>query len=166
MSSNCCSTANGPAKSISTGNSALCPVCGAKGKPVSVLTVKSLVRDHAKVQATASFLFCRAPNCEVVYFAGQTVFRKPDLKVRVGIKETAAPIPVCYCFEYNQQDIRDDMETAGGASIVEKIKAEIQGGFCACEVKNPSGSCCLGDVTRAVQEARRAGDVHALTTHL
>ncbi len=105
--------------------------------------------------ASASYSFCRTPDCDVVYFAGQAVFNRPDLKVRVGIKETADPIPLCYCFGYTREDIRRDIETSKSAAIPEKIKAEIQGGFCACEVKNPSGTCCLGDITRAIQKSKK-----------
>jgi hypothetical protein len=90
-----------------------------------------------------------------VYFSDQAVFRKPDLKVRVGVKETADPIPLCYCFDYSREDVRQDIETAGMTRVLDDIKAEVQGGFCACEVKNPSGACCLGDITRAIQEAKK-----------
>jgi hypothetical protein len=83
------------------------------------------------------------------------VFTKPDLKVRVGIKETDDPIPLCYCFDHSREDIRRDIEATGKTSVLEEIKAEVQGGFCACEVKNPSGACCLGDITRAIQEAKQ-----------
>jgi hypothetical protein len=115
---------------------------------VAVLTVKSLVRDHMRIPASVSYSFCRTVDCEVVYFSDQAVFTKPDVKVRVGIKETADPIPLCYCFDYSREDIRK-------TSVLEEIKAEVQGGFCACEVKNPSGTCCLGDITRAIQEAKK-----------
>jgi hypothetical protein len=122
---------------------------------VAVLTVKSLVRHHTRVPALVSYSFCRTPGCEVVYFSDQAVFNKPDLKVRVGIKETADPIPLCYCFDYSREDVRRDIESTGSTTVLEEIKAEVQGGFCACEVKNPSGACCLGDITRASQEARK-----------
>jgi hypothetical protein len=94
-------------------------------------------------------------DCAVVYFSDQAVFTKSDLKVRVGIKETADPIPLCYCFDYSRDDIRRDVEAPGKTSVLEEIKAEVQGGFCACEVKNPSGACCLGDITRAIQAAKK-----------
>jgi hypothetical protein len=29
---------------------------------------------------------------------------------------------------------------------------EVKAGNCACEMKNPSGKCCLGDVTRTVRD--------------
>jgi hypothetical protein len=119
------------------------------------LTVKSLVRDHTRVPAGIFYSFCRTVGCDVVYFSDQVVFTKLDLRVRVGTKETADPIPLCYCFDYSREDIRRDIDATGQTSILEEIKAEVQGGFCACEVKNPSGTCCLGDITRAIQEAKK-----------
>ena len=83
-----------------------------------------------------------------------TRFRKPDIKVRVGIKETEDPVPLCYCFDYTRDDVFRDFEAIGSTSLRDRIKAEVQAGFCACEVKNPSGSCCLSDITRAIQQAR------------
>jgi len=153
MSESCCSTLKDGACAFPTGKPGACPSCGKKGKPVAVLTVKSLVRDHTRVPSSVSYSFCRTTECDVVYFSDQAVFRKPDLKVRVGIKETADPVPLCYCFDYSREDVRRHIESTGRTTILEEIKAEVQSGFCACEVKNPSGACCLGDVTRAIQEA-------------
>jgi len=119
---------------------------------VRVLTVKSLVHDHTQVSPTASYLFCPSPECDVVYFSTDRVFRKPEVKVRVGLKEKARPLPLCYCFDYTREDLQRDLKEYGRTDIPEKIKAEISAGYCSCEVKNPSGKCCLGDVTRAVQE--------------
>jgi|SRR6266852_334282 len=155
MSESCCSTSKDGACALPTGKPGACPSCGKKGKPVAVLTVKSLVRDHTRVPSSVSYSFCRTTECDVVYFSDQAVFRKPDLKVRVGIKETADPVPLCYCFDYSREDMRRHIESTGRTTILEEIKAEVQSGFCACEVKNPSGACCLGDVTRAIQEAKK-----------
>lgn len=131
----------------------LCPQCGQKGKSVATLTVKSLVKDHAGI-TPGDYLFCRTPACEVVYFSERQLFRKPELKVRVGLKETGDPIPLCYCFDYLRSDIVADIEEKGSTNILERIKSEVAAGHCACEVKNPSGACCLGDVTRAIQETK------------
>ncbi len=163
--SECCSSDSGAACSLPQSSPAVCPLCSNKGKPVSTLTVKSLVRNHTKVATPSAYSFCRNPACEAVYFSDEAVFTRRDVKVRVGIKEREDPVPLCYCFGYTRQDIRRDIETHGRTEILARIKAEVQGGFCACEVKNPAGTCCLGDITRAVQEIRvepptkRAGDV-------
>ena len=150
----CCSGQGDACKLPQARQPGWCPRCGKKGRSVSTLTVKSLVRDHTRVSATGSYYFCRTPECEVVYFAPEGVFHKPDLKVRVGVKEQEDPITLCYCFHYTRADVRRDMEERGRSEIPERIKAEVQAGFCACEVKNPSGSCCLGEITRAIQEAK------------
>ena len=154
--SECCSTAKEGSCSIAPVKPGFCPSCGGKGKSVATVTVKSLVRYHTRVAGSGSYLFCRTTDCDVVYFSDTATFRKPDLKVRMGIKETEDPVPLCYCFEYSRADIRRDIEELGSTKIPDEIKAEIQGGFCACEYKNPAGSCCLGDITRAVQEAKAA----------
>jgi hypothetical protein len=61
----------------------------------------------------------------VVYFSLDVTFRKPDLKVRVGIKEREDPIPLCYCFGYTRADVRRDIEASGTTEIPDRIKAEI-----------------------------------------
>lgn len=157
--SNCCSS-NGTEQQHTS--SRICPACGVKGKAVGTLTVKQIVIDHTSV-GNGSYSFCHTPSCNVAYFAPGSIFGKADIKVRVGIKEDADPVPLCYCFDYSREDIWRDIEAKGETSVLEEIKNEVQGGFCACEVKNPSGTCCLGDITRAIQEAKKhaAGTLHA-----
>jgi len=52
-------------------------------------------------------------------------------------------VPVCYCFGYTPPKIREEGKIAS-----QTIAAEVKAGHCACEVKNPKGVCCLGDVAR------------------
>lgn len=150
--SDCCSTTPNGACSIAPGKTNICPACGAKGQAVQVLTVKSLVREHNRVSPAASYMFCRTPDCDVVYFSADAIFRKPDVKVRVGLKENEDPMPLCYCFDYTREDVRRDLAEQGRTEIPERIKAEIKAGFCACEVKNPSGNCCLGNIIKVVYD--------------
>jgi copper chaperone CopZ len=42
----------------------------------------------------------------------------------------------------------------GRTTIPDRIKEKIQQGFCRCETMNPQGSCCLGNVNKAVREVR------------
>ena len=135
-----------------------CPRCGSRSKKVDALTVKSLVRRLPFDVEKTQFYFCASPNCDVVYFgpspAAPTFYRQ-DLLVRIGVKEQQDPIPVCYCFGISRKDIRDEIEQTGKSTVASRIGAEVRAGNCACEVKNPSGKCCLGEVTRTVQEALR-----------
>ena len=136
-----------------------CPVNGARSKQVDVLTVKSLIRRIPLGMSNDQYYFCEARDCDVVYFPFDPqapTFRRQDLVVRVGAKETADPIPICYCFGFTRKDIEDEIAASGRSTVAERISAEVKQGNCACEVKNPSGKCCLGDVTRIVRDHMRA----------
>ena len=134
-----------------------CPECGRKGKPVPRITLEKLLTPEAQRRLTpAAFLFCETPNCPVVYFAPDdgSIFHKPDLTVRVGIKETEPPIPLCYCFGFTREMLWSELAQTGKTTIPDRIKAEVQAGNCRCEETNPRGSCCLGDIQRAIQAFR------------
>jgi len=135
-----------------------CPVSGARSKQVDMLTVKSLVRHIPLEMPNDQYYFCEARDCDVVYFPFDPqapTFRREDLLVRVGAKEKADPIPVCYCFGFTRKDIHDEIAETGHSTVAERITAEVKAGNCACEVKNPSGKCCLGDVTRTARDGPR-----------
>ncbi|SHJ37212.1 hypothetical protein SAMN02745165_02221 [Malonomonas rubra DSM 5091] len=47
---------------------------------------------------------------------------------------------ICYCFNYSEADIRDDVQRNNGRSaILEKIVAEKQKGSCQCPDMHPEG---------------------------
>lgn len=127
-----------------------CPCCKRVGKKVPSKTVAALAKRPVK---PGQHYLCLAPECALVYY-GPTVLMKDDLNVRVGFKEADAPHLVCYCFEHSVEEIEDELRRTGTTTIPERIKTKIKAGRCACEVKNPQGTCCLGHVNRAVAEAR------------
>ena len=134
-----------------------CPVSGTVGTRVDLVTVKALLSMAAlhRLEGKA-YRFCPEPSCDLVYFdrAAGSVFLKQDLSIRVGLKESEDPIPVCYCFGFSIADLRYDIASHGGTDIPASIAAEVRAGHCACEVKNPEGSCCLGNVSRAIKQIR------------
>ena len=130
-----------------------CVECGEAGQPVSTITLKQMVRPNfLKVVGKPGFRFCRSPDCDVVYFHpdGEQL-RKGDLRARVGLKETEDPVPLCYCFGFTRAMAVEEIQATGGCAIPARIAAEVRAGNCACEARNPQGSCCLGDVTTAVK---------------
>lgn len=137
---------------------ALCPVAGNPGKRVPLVTVRSLVGDTGAFEAEGrEWFFCDLSDCDVVYFARDgTTILKHALRVRVGVKEQEAPRPVCYCFGHTVESIRQEIERTGRSTVAASIKDRIEAGECHCEVLNPKGTCCLGDVNRAVKEALAA----------
>ncbi|MCK9905406.1 hypothetical protein MXD63_36140, partial [Frankia sp. Cpl3] len=41
-------------------------------------------------------------------------------------------------------------------SYVDRIKTQVQAGRCACEIHNPQGTCCLGNVSAFVRGFKRS----------
>lgn len=110
------------------------------------------------------YYFCEAQECDVVYFALDSqapIFRRGDLVVSVGAKSNVDPIPVCYCFGFTRNDIEDEIAETDRSTVADRITTEVKAGRCVCEVKNPSGKCCLGNVTRVTQDCLRCRPVGA-----
>jgi hypothetical protein len=133
---------------------ARCQDCKGQGRPVSRKTVLLMLKPHLLEQAmTGDYRFCSTPDCPVVYFEEQGALRftTEDLRLTVGIKARVDPIPLCYCFGFDESHISDEISRTGVTSISSRIGALIREGLCACEERNPSGACCLGEVNRAVK---------------
>jgi hypothetical protein len=132
----------------------ICKECNGKARKVKRLTIEHILKDeHQSEIKQTQYYFCGASDCEVVYFSNETgqYFTKADVRVRVGLKEKEDPIPICYCFGHTLASAREEIARTGRSTVVASITAEIQAGRCACEIKNPSGSCCLGELIQAVQ---------------
>lgn len=134
-----------------------CPTTGQKTRPVGRPAVENLVRpDFASDLVSQPYYFCSGSDCDVVYVSalGDHIITKDMLNVRVGIKETEDPVPVCYCFGYKRKDIEDDIRVKGQTDIQRVITGRVRAGECRCEITNPSGGCCLGEVAKAIKRAR------------
>ena len=140
-------------KNSHKGFAAQCTACGKTGKPVKRETLEHLLKeDRVSLVRDTQYYFCQTPHCNVVYFSRNAdTFYKTDLKVRVGLKETAEPIPVCYCFGYTRKMIEDDFLRNGCSTIQKEITKKVKEGVCRCEVTNPQGACCLGDVAQVIK---------------
>lgn len=146
--SDCCCPA--PAQSA---DRPTCRGCSNTGTLVDLHTVKALLTENAMRRlAAAVFFFCSDAACPTVYFAadGQH-FDTNDLRVAVWQKQPAGSRTVCYCFGENEADMRREVKRDGSTKAVERVREHIAARRCACEVRNPRGACCLGDVTAAVK---------------
>ena len=146
--SDCCSASN------SRESITICPSCKNKGKHVSIITLKSLLSPCAleKLQPEMNYYFCSTADCKVAYFnSDEQTFTKEELKVRVFQKESDNNIPICYCFNWTKHTIMEDLSSNGKSTVIQKITSHIKANRCGCEVNNPQGSCCLGNVTGFVR---------------
>lgn len=136
----------------------ICPVSATKGKAVKVETLRSLVNGECQGRITEGpYRYCDAQGCDVVYFSedGRRVFTLADLKVRVGVKETTGPRPICYCFNHTVEEVYDEIRRTGKSTVPDDIKTRLNNEGCDCEHTNPQGSCCLGVVLSVVKEGTR-----------
>jgi len=132
---------------------AVCPSCKSKGRKVAEITLRSLLAFELRQDIRpVQHYFCPTPDCPVVYFPadGGRAYEKSDLMVPVWQKESDPSVPVCYCFGYSEESIRQELQATGETDVYDRTKAEVAAGRCACEVTNPQGSCCLGNVLRVV----------------
>ncbi len=140
-----------------TGTPPTCPMNGQVVKSIGRKTIESLVSPELKKTLMPQpYYFCDAPDCDTVYVSalGDHLITKDQLTVRVGIKETEDPIPLCYCFGYDRKTLRDDIRRTGDTDIQTTITERVKAGECRCEETNPSGICCLGSVARAIKHAQ------------
>jgi hypothetical protein len=131
-----------------------CKRCAGEGRPVTRKTVFLMLKpQYFDRVGESEYRFCASSECPVVYFDedGDTRFTKDDLRVRVGLKEKEDPVPLCYCFGFDERAAREEINATGSCSIPERIGALIRRGMCACVERNPSGKCCLGEVKIAVE---------------
>lgn len=148
--SSCCASSSDEA--TLDGPAEACPSCEVKGARVDAITLGALLTgDGLRRGVPGAPRFCATADCPVVYFDNGVPVRFEEelLAVRVHAKHSAdEDVPVCYCFGYTPRTIRLALDTAGRSGASEDVTREVKAGRCACEVKNPKGSCCLGDVAR------------------
>jgi hypothetical protein len=134
-----------------------CPTCGKIGKPVQGQTVKSLLSVSLRQVQEMQYLFCRTQTCPVVYFSadGEQTFTIQEVRERVYQKEPEAEhVFVCYCFRHTVGKIRA-ASPEDRTSIVDDINTGIDAGQCACDLRNPQGSCCLGNVRAMIKRLEK-----------
>ena len=133
---------------------ALCPTNQKAGKAIDTLTLKALLAVPLTQITYSAYRFCPDPNCPTVYYStdGGQLFDEDDLRVKVYQKHlTSNDTVICYCFQHSLKSLRDEIIQTGTSTVIEQITAGIQAGQCACDIRNPQGDCCLGNVRQAVK---------------
>ena len=126
-----------------------CPTNGVVGKNVDMQIVKAMLSIPLNILTAESYRFCADPDCPTVYYSedGQQVFTEADLRERVYQKHAEdEEISICYCFQHTVGSIRSEIVESGKSTVVAEITAGIKAGKCACDIRNPQGDCCLGNV--------------------
>lgn len=121
-----------------------CPVNGVKYAEVSSRTVAHHLKHPWLLDSQpARYFFCDDPNCDVVYFGSDdSTIRNVQIRTNVGAKNDSKDAMLCYCFGVTKGDALRD------PSIRAYIARQTKLGICACDVRNPSGVCCLKSFPR------------------
>jgi hypothetical protein len=145
----CCLPATTPASPLQR---VACPFCSAPGKVIPIMTVRAQLRMSLRLVAHEAYHFCATPDCPVVYFSPDRTHQFTVDQLREPVFQKAPTDPtalVCYCFQYTRGAMQE-IGASTHAQIVADITAGVQAGQCACDIRNPQGSCCLGNVRRLI----------------
>ncbi len=136
-----------------------CPACTQQGSTIDTLTLKAMLVRPLTELRDVEYRFCRTPECPTVYYSadGEQQFLERDIRELVHNKHPDDDsVFVCYCFRHTPESIKKELTLTGRSSVVAEITAGIQAGQCACDVRNPQGNCCLGNVRAVVERAETA----------
>ena len=133
---------------------AKCPICHQVAKGVLDKTLKSLLTKNAKSKLSSldEFYYCKNSSCKVVYFKDNIILTQEDMSIVVGLKDGSIPATICYCFKWTKEKIKIELKETGKTKALHDIKTKMKTIGCNCEMLNPSGRCCLGDVSKAIKE--------------
>lgn len=143
-------------QSVSTVLPGTCPGCrDGGGRIVEHRTMLQMLKpDRFEEMGNLEFNFCQDSSCLILYYStdGTVKFTADDLREKVGLKMQGDPFAkVCYCFGYTEGMIAEELKSTGQTTIPKKITQLTKTGMCACEVRNPAGVCCLGNVNKVVK---------------
>lgn len=143
--SDCCNTDS------STGypKKAVCPVNGQAYQHVERKTLLHHLQKPWLIDLPEQgYYFCDSPDCDVVYFGqDKTTFTQAELRTAVGQKSLNDNRTLCYCFDVNLDDVTKRLGAARNFVI-----SQTRDGSCDCEIRNPSGRCCLKDFPKQTND--------------
>lgn len=128
-----------------------CPRCGSVGQPVPRETVARFAPDHLEALGAGEIRFCPDPRCSATYYSPTGAWvDKAVLPVRIGLKESEGPRPLCTCFGHSYESLAAEYRATGAISAVIEVGAQARAGACRCAETNPQGVCCLTEMRKAV----------------
>ncbi|GAW86111.1 conserved hypothetical protein [Bathymodiolus platifrons methanotrophic gill symbiont] len=127
----------------STSFALVCPQCGISCKNISMKTIFHQVRFPEILDIeTGSYYYCADKSCSVGYFSQEEkVIFKNQLKIFTELKNNK----LCYCFDINTEQYVDSLKDGTAETIKNFVIQKTKVGDCACEIRNPSGQCCLAN---------------------
>ena len=133
--SQCCTTKN---NKPCAPKDAVCPANGKRYKQVKLTTIlHHVTHPWKRTFAEQAYYYCSDPECEVVYFGEDMSTIVSD---EMRIDQQTRKNTICYCFDVSNKDLNENKEICKAFII-----AQTKHSTCDCEIRNPSGKCCLKD---------------------
>ena len=131
--SSCCSSSASSSKQA-------CPQCGTLSKSISMKTLFHQLKFPEVLNVeTGSYFYCAGESCSVGYFS-QAGLLIPKHQLRAFDELNHK---LCYCFDVNVEVYRQALKNNTASEIKNFVIQKTKSGDCACEIRNPSGQCCL-----------------------
>ncbi len=133
--SSCCSSG-------SPSSTHACPQCGTSSKSISMKTIFHQVKFPKVLSVeTGSYFYCAGESCSVGYFSQEgMVVSKNQLRAFDELNNK-----LCYCFDVNVAEYIQALKNNTASEIKNFVIQKTKSGECACEIRNPSGQCCLAN---------------------
>ncbi len=91
------------------------------------------------------YYYCADIDCKVGYFTQEGyIINKKDIQTYNQIKEGW----LCYCFGISASIYKAKLMGGDAKPIKSFVIQQTKQGTCACEIRNPSGKCCLANFKR------------------
>lgn len=137
-----------------------CPTCDQEGKQVELLTIRSMTRrDFPHYGELTKGFLCLNPDDSTVYYFSNLGFTisQSDVVTDIGFKTNSNTKTICYCFRHTKQEIIDDYLINNESNIEMDVRKKVKEKLCTCEVSNPKGKCCLGDIRTVIKGVEEHG---------
>jgi hypothetical protein len=133
-------------------NTLPCPDCGGICKGVAMRTLYHQVRFPENLKIVAEvYYFCPDRHCKIGYFSvSGNIIAKQLLTACRGIQADR----LCYCFGIDADQYLSALRAGDAETIKGFVIQRTQAGECACEVRNPSGQCCLAKFKKLEQNSK------------
>jgi hypothetical protein len=123
-------------------DSPACPACGADGVEVPRRTVAAVT--STSLPSHQGLRLCRTSDCPLVYY-GDAGAQIPTSTLSLLPLFKGGDV-VCFCFLRRAHEIAN----GGRERVIEEISARVKAGDCSCDLRNPTGKCCLGEIRRSI----------------
>ncbi|QFY43935.1 hypothetical protein F6R98_15925 [Candidatus Methylospira mobilis] len=116
-------------------------MCGISCKDVENKTLCHQVRFPENYELSSEkYYFCPSKECTVGYFSSTGhIIPKQRLRTYQEINDDK----LCYCFDINADQYLSALHANNSDAVKSFVIQKTKSGDCACDIKNPSGQCCL-----------------------